>query len=66
MYSQCAQTRFFDPCVGFRFPSEDEDSPRDSRHLVVLLTVPLPTGEVIEPPFSDFGYRLLLRPAVDD
>jgi len=39
-------------------PPEGDDSPRDARHLVVLPALPLPTGEVIERPFKDFGYQI--------
>ena len=30
----------------------------DTAHLVALPSLPLPTGEVIQRPFKDFGYQL--------
>ena len=40
---------------------EEQDTPPDARHMVALPSLPLPTGEVIERPFKDFGYQIYFQ-----
>jgi len=42
-------------------PPKDGEEALDIRQLVALPSLPLPTGEVIERPFKDFGYQLYFQ-----
>ena len=42
-------------------PPQAGREPLDTAHLVTLPALPLPTGEVIEHPFKNFGYQLYFQ-----
>ena len=42
-------------------PPQAGQEPLDTAHLVTLPALPLPTGEVIEHPFKNFGYQLYFQ-----